>query len=142
MMSAAAVARSFGSRARQVVAAGREAPWRVSTQHRRTSVLYSVRSACCEGSGPRCVADIFRSPDMTIMKATDTITLAEGYDAMRVFLKTVWRRHEKPIEEIAFVLAGLEWADGSPVDPTIWQDWLAAVEVSGAVGRGEITEGR
>ena len=76
------------------------------------------------------------------MKATDTITLAEGYDAMRVFLKTVWRRHEKPIEEIAFVLAGLEWADGSPVDPTMWQDWLAAVEVSGAVGHGEITEGR
>jgi hypothetical protein len=27
-----------------------------------------------------------------MIKATDTITVVEGYDAMRVFLETVWRR--------------------------------------------------
>ena len=52
--------------------------------------------------------------------ATDTITVVEGYDAMRIFLDTVWRRHDKPVEEITFVLGGLKWADGSPVDPTMW----------------------
>jgi hypothetical protein len=26
-------------------------------------------------------------------------------------------------------VAGLKWADGSPVDPTMWLDWLAAVQV-------------
>src|SRR5258706_11627424 len=60
-----------------------------------------------------------------MIKATDTITVVEGYDAMRVFLETVWRRHDKPVEEIAFLLGSLKWADGSPVDPTMWHDWLA-----------------
>jgi hypothetical protein len=79
---------------------------------------------------------------MAMIKATDTITGVEGYDAVRVFLETVWRRHGKPIEEIAFVLGGLKWADGSPVDPTMWQDWLAAVQVAVSVGHCEIAEGR
>jgi len=33
--------------------------------------------------------------DMAIMKATDTITVVEGYDAMRIFLETIWRRQGK-----------------------------------------------
>jgi hypothetical protein len=33
--------------------------------------------------------------DIGIMTATDTITVVEGYDAMRIFLETVWRRHGK-----------------------------------------------
>lgn len=78
---------------------------------------------------------------MTMMKAADTITLIEGYEAMRTFLETVWRRHDKPVEEIAFVLAGLKWADGSPVDPMMWQDWLAAAQIAVA-GRRETAEGR
>jgi hypothetical protein len=61
-----------------------------------------------------------------MMQSNDTITLAEAYDAMRIFLETVWRRLDKPQGEIAFLLAGLKWADGSPVDPAMWQDWLAA----------------
>jgi hypothetical protein len=65
---------------------------------------------------------------MAIMNATDTITVAEGYHAMRIFLEAVWRRHSKTGNEIAFILGGLKWADGTPVDPTMWQDWLAAVE--------------
>jgi hypothetical protein len=81
------------------------------------------------------------SLDMAMIKAIDTITVAEGYDAMRVFFETVWRRHDKPVEEIAFALGGLKWADGSPVDPTMWQDWLAAVQVAVSAGACEIAEG-
>jgi hypothetical protein len=49
---------------------------------------------------------------MVMMKAPDTITVIEGYYAMRVFLETIWRRHDKPVEEIAFVLGSWKWADG------------------------------
>ena len=79
---------------------------------------------------------------MALVKATDTITVIEGYDAVRVFLETVWRRHGKPVEEIAFVLGGLKWADGSPVDPTMWQDWLAAAQIAASAGCSKIAEGR
>jgi hypothetical protein len=68
--------------------------------------------------------------DVTIMNATDTITLIEGYDAMRIFLETVLLRVGKTDEEIDFIMGGLKWADGSPVDPTMWQDWLAAVQIT------------
>jgi hypothetical protein len=68
--------------------------------------------------------------DVTIMNATDTITLIEGYDAMRIFLETVLRRLGKTDEEIDFIVGGLKWADGSPMDPTMWQDWLAAVQIT------------
>ena len=79
---------------------------------------------------------------IAMIKATDTITVIEGYDAMRVFLETVWRRHDKPVEEIAFLLGSLKWADGSPVDPTMWQDWLAAVQMAASVGSCKIAAGR
>src|ERR1700687_6467540 len=72
------------------------------------------------------------SPDMAIMKASDTITVVEGYDAMRTFLETVWRRPGKTDEEIELLIGGLKWADGAPVDPTMWEDWLGG----GAVGWG------
>jgi hypothetical protein len=48
---------------------------------------------------------------------------------MRVFLETVSLRLGKNDEEIDFIVGGLKWADGSPVDPTMWQDWLAAVQI-------------
>jgi len=63
-------------------------------------------------------------------KATDRITVLEGFGAMRVFLEAIWRRQGKTSQEIAFVLAGSQWMDGSPADPTIWDDWVAAVRVS------------
>ena len=68
--------------------------------------------------------------DVTKMNATDTITLIEGYDAMRIFLESVSLRLGKTDEEIDFIVGGLKWADGSPVDPTMWQDWLAAVQIT------------
>ncbi|SED18058.1 hypothetical protein [Bradyrhizobium erythrophlei] len=66
--------------------------------------------------------------DVAMMQSQDTITLAEAYDAMLIFLETVWRRLDKPQEQIAFLLAGLRWVDGTPVDPAMWQDWLAAAQ--------------
>ena len=68
--------------------------------------------------------------DVNIVSATDTITLIEGYDAMRIFLETVSLRLGKTDEEIDFIVGGLKWADGSPVDPAMWQDWLAAVQIT------------
>jgi hypothetical protein len=68
--------------------------------------------------------------DVNIVSATDTITLIEGYDAMRIFLETVSLRLGKTDEEIDFIVGSLKWADGSPVDPAMWQDWLAAVQIT------------
>jgi hypothetical protein len=61
---------------------------------------------------------------------SDMITVSEGFDAMRIFLMTVWCRNGKPLEDIAFVLGGSRWADGTPVDPELWEDWLTAVRTS------------
>jgi len=68
--------------------------------------------------------------DVAIMNATDTVTLIEGYDAMRIFLETVSLRLGKTDDEIDLIVAGLKWADGAPVDPAMWQDWLAAVQIT------------
>ena len=68
--------------------------------------------------------------DVAIMNATDTVTLVEGYDAMRIFLETVSLRLGKTDGEIDLIVAGLKWADGAPVDPAMWQDWLAAVQIT------------
>ena len=74
--------------------------------------------------------------DVNIVSATDTITLIEGYDAMRIFLETVSLRLGKTDEEVDFIIGGLKWADGSPVDPTMWQDWLAAVQITCSCRKG------
>jgi hypothetical protein len=70
------------------------------------------------------------SSTMAGVKAIDTITVIEGYDAVRIFLETICRRHAKAADEIALIIGGLKWADGAPVDPTRWEDWLAAVQVA------------
>ena len=67
---------------------------------------------------------------ITLRDETDTITLREGYDAMRFFLERVWRPLGMTDEEIALMLGVLKWADGAPVDPTMWEDWLVAVQVA------------
>ena len=58
---------------------------------------------------------------------------------MRIFLETVSLRLGKTDEEIDLIVAGLKWADGAPVDPAMWQDWLAAVQIT-CGGRGGETE--
>jgi hypothetical protein len=74
--------------------------------------------------------------DVNIVSATDTITLIEGCDAMRIFLETVSLRLSKTDEEIDFIVGSLKWADGSPVDPAMWQDWLAAVQITCSCRKG------
>jgi hypothetical protein len=59
--------------------------------------------------------------------ASDTITVIEGFDAMRIFLALVWQRLEREPEDIAFVLGGAKVADGTPADTAMWEDWLAAI---------------
>ena len=76
-----------------------------------------------------------RDGNVTKMNASDTITLIEGYDAMRIFLETVSLRLGKPDGEIDLIVPGLKWNDGAPVDPAMWQDWLAAVQLA-CGGRG------
>lgn len=71
---------------------------------------------------------------MTKMNAIDSITLIEGYDAMRIFLEMALRRLGKADEEIDLIMAGLKWSDGAPVDPTMWEGWWAAVQIA-CVGR-------
>lgn len=41
--------------------------------------------------------------DVTTTNATDTVTLIEGYDAMRIFLETALLRLGKTDEEIDFI---------------------------------------
>ena len=79
---------------------------------------------------------------MATFKAADTIAVIEGYDAIRIFLEAVWRRHGRPVEQIAFLLGSLKWADGAPVDPTSWQDWVAAVQTAVSTGARDIGTGR
>jgi hypothetical protein len=67
---------------------------------------------------------------MNIMNTIAAITIVEGYDAMRIFFEILWRSHGKTDEEIEFLVGGLKWADGAPVDPTMWEEWLAAVQIA------------
>ena len=97
-------------------------------------------TATLDGHKRQRRASATASPDIAIMKASDTITVVEGYDAMRIFLETVLRRHGKTSEEIGLLIGGLKWADGSPVDPTMWEDWLAAVQIVCAGRSGEVVE--
>ena len=82
----------------------------------------------------RTLMDRPASSDMNIMNTIDAITIVEGYDAMRIFLEAVWRRYGKTDEQIEVLVGGLKWADGAPVDPTMWEGWLAAVQIA-CVGR-------
>lgn len=66
------------------------------------------------------------------LTASDTITVIEGFDAMRNFLALVWRRLGREPEDIALVLGGAKVADGTPIDTAMWEDWLAAIATSRA----------
>ena len=71
-------------------------------------------------------------------KPSDTMTVIEGFDAMRIFLATVWQRQGRATADIASILGGARWADGSPVDLAIWQDWLMAVRICKPATRGSM----
>jgi hypothetical protein len=51
--------------------------------------------------------------DAVQLKPTDAITVLEGFDAVRIFLETLWHRQGKDAAEIAFVLGATRWEDGT-----------------------------
>jgi len=75
-------------------------------------------------------------------RATDTITVLEGFEAMPVFLEVIWQRQDRASQEIAFVLGGSRLVGGSPADPTIWEDWLVAIRMSRAKGGAQYCQRR
>lgn len=86
--------------------------------------LIGVNAAC----GPTYEASIMTT-GLAMMQLIDTITLPGAYEATRIFLGG--DRLASPGQASGgdrFLLAGLKWVDGSPVDPAMWQDWLAAAQ--------------
>jgi hypothetical protein len=82
----------------------------------------------CSQTPRYCIPGMIED-DAVQLKATDTVTVLEGFDAVRIFLEAVWQRQGKNVAEIAFVLGATQWEDGTPVDPAIWEDWLMAVHI-------------
>lgn len=63
----------------------------------------------------------------------DTISIEQGFAAMRHFLNAFWERGGKPDDSMPMLLSWIDagmWADGSPADPAMWSDWLNAVEAT------------
>jgi hypothetical protein len=63
---------------------------------------------------------------MQMLQASEPITVADAFDAIGPFLEAVRRRHNVTAEALDFVIGGLKCADGSPADPSMWEDWVAA----------------
>jgi hypothetical protein len=80
-------------------------------------------------------SDLATAKSKNCLEIADTLTVREAFDALRVFLELCWRGEGRPVDEIAFILGGSKWADGSPVDPTLWEDWLVAIGKCTSVAR-------
>jgi hypothetical protein len=58
-----------------------------------------------------------------------------AFKAMTLFLEDYWNRVGRP-GELGDLLSGLQLlADGQPMDPAHWADWLRALEAARAVVR-------
>jgi len=56
------------------------------------------------------------------------VTSEEAYRAMLAFLEATWERSGRG-DELGALLGSLALdADGRPMDPAAWTDWLAAIE--------------
>jgi hypothetical protein len=60
------------------------------------------------------------------------LSTLEAFDAARLFLECYWEEGGRAENEIRRLLSAmlrdLSFAsDGGPIDPAMWQDWLAAV---------------
>jgi hypothetical protein len=75
---------------------------------------------------------------MKKLQASETLTLTEAFDAMGLFLHAIRRRHGEAAGALDFVIGGLKWADGSPADPSMWEDWVTAATT---IRRGPQTGG-
>lgn len=67
--------------------------------------------------------------DWTGVLSPDLDELA-AFDAMRAFLEAYWERGARSDDGLAMLLSNLNrssWADHSPGDPAIWEDWKDAV---------------
>jgi hypothetical protein len=63
----------------------------------------------------------------------DSLTTAEAFRAMLIFLDRYYERDGCQSEDIATLLSGMSqtlWADGSTNDPAQWHDWLVAVQLA------------
>lgn len=60
-----------------------------------------------------------------------SLTAREAYNAMRAFLDAYWERGGKTSDDIAILLGAMECsADGAPMDPAHWNDWLVAIDAA------------
>lgn len=66
--------------------------------------------------------------DTNTLSQDDNLSVMEGFEAARLFLRSVLRRHGKQDDEVEFILGGMMWRDGAPNDPIMWGDWLAAIQ--------------
>jgi hypothetical protein len=67
---------------------------------------------------------------MTDKSLEPTISIVDAFDAMRHFLEAYWNRGGRESDDIAVLLGSLNRDEGSetpPLDPAMWDDWLAAV---------------
>jgi hypothetical protein len=67
-------------------------------------------------------------PDAPDMASLPHLTALEAFDAMRVFIEDQWERGS----DLRWLLSTMNrdtaiWADGGPVDPGMWSDWLLAL---------------
>ncbi|OYW43258.1 MAG: hypothetical protein B7Z38_02050 [Rhodobacterales bacterium 12-64-8] len=63
----------------------------------------------------------------------EAISIDHGFAALRHFLNAFWERDGKPYDSMVKLLSWIEpgiWADGSPLDPAMWEDWLKAIEAT------------
>jgi len=58
-----------------------------------------------------------------------TLTEADAYDAMLVFLAAYWERRGKQSEDLGVLLGSTQrLGDGGTLDPARWHDWRRAVD--------------
>jgi len=63
------------------------------------------------------------------VEAAPNLTIEQAYQSMVCFLEAYWERTQS--DEIGALLGGLALdADGRPMDPAAWSDWLAAIELA------------
>ena len=77
-------------------------------------------------------------PDAPDLASLPRLTALEGFDAMRVFIEDHWKRGS----DLRWLLSAMNretaiWANGRPVDPGMWRDWLLAL---GTVKDMDLTE--
>jgi hypothetical protein len=59
----------------------------------------------------------------------ETISILQGFDAMRAFVEKYWERQEPRPDDIATLLSSLDRnieRDSKPLDIALWGDWLEA----------------